>query len=188
MTPPRFIIDMACSAGLPDDLAHSLATELSAPHRHYHGIQHHALMLKQLDGSRTETLACLYHDIVYDARAADNEERSAAQAERELARLVPELLPRITTLILATKGHRPTGDAQIDRFLHADLWILAAPEATYDWYARGVRLEYAHVPDDAFAKGRSAVLAGLFEACAGLFSPEEQAQMLRNINRERAAL
>lgn len=191
MIEPRrnaFIHDVALSAGLPVSIAHAIAAELAAPHRHYHGLGHHALMLRQLGGTRAELLACLYHDLVYDPKAKDNEVQSAALAQRDLACLAPDLVPIVTQLILATRGHEPTGDVLIDRFLRADLWILVAPDRIYDWYARGVRKEYGFVPDAAYAAARKSVLGGLADACGSLFTEEEQAQMRRNFAREGAKL
>ena len=43
-------------------------------------------------------------------------------------------------------------------FLDADLSILGAPAELYAAYARAIRAEYAHVPQEAYVSGRSAVL------------------------------
>ena len=43
----------------------------------------------------------------------------------------------------------------------ADLAVLAAAPDRYASYVEGVRREYGHVPDAAFAAGRAAVLADL---------------------------
>ncbi|MFC5043351.1 hypothetical protein [Ornithinimicrobium kibberense] len=48
--------------------------------------------------------------------------------------------------------------AVLDAVHDADLWILSAPPERYAAYRRQVREEYAHVPDDSFRSGRSAVL------------------------------
>ena len=46
-------------------------------------------------------------------------------------------------------------------FIGADLSILWSQPQTYRWYARGVRAEYAHVPNDQYRIGRAAVLDSL---------------------------
>lgn len=43
-------------------------------------------------------------------------------------------------------------------FHDADLWILSALPERFDEYCAQVRAEYAAVPDEAFAAGRTAVL------------------------------
>jgi predicted metal-dependent HD superfamily phosphohydrolase len=64
-----------------------------------------------------------------------------------------------------TAAHVPSdGDPDEAVLSDADLAILAAPEPRYARYTAAVRAEYAHVPDDAFRAGRSAVLAGLVAA------------------------
>ena len=50
----------------------------------------------------------------------------------------------------------PRGSAAA--FHDADLWILSATQERFDEYCAQVREEYAAVPDDAFAAGRTRVL------------------------------
>ena len=91
--------------------------------------------------------------------------------------------PAITSVSASTSGSSSTGDtsstgpaddsagtvavleapAEVDAasaavLLDADLAILGADPAAYRAYATGVRVEYAHVPDDAWRTGRAAVL------------------------------
>jgi predicted metal-dependent HD superfamily phosphohydrolase len=89
--------------------------------------------------------AILLHDAVYDARAGDNEARSAALAADLLGGLLPP-------------GLDADEAADTARFLDMDLSILGAPEATFDRYEAGVRAEYAHVAEPAFRAGRAAIL------------------------------
>ena len=105
--------------------------------------------------------AALWHDAVYDPKASDNEERSAELCAEHLGEMGADeaTLARAVELILATKKHVPPDDSpDALALLDADLWILGATPRVYDRYARLIRREYAHVPDDAYRAGRSAVL------------------------------
>ena len=105
--------------------------------------------------------AALWHDAIYDPKASDNEERSAELCATHLreAGAGEETVSRAVELILATKKHVPPDDSpDALALLDADLWILGATPRVYDRYARLIRREYAHVPDDAYRAGRSAVL------------------------------
>lgn len=125
------------------------------PHRRYHTVRHLRAVLATLhrwcgtELPESLWLAALWHDAVYDPRAHDNEERSAERVDDLRAR----------ALVLATKRHEPTDEGvDMQLLLDADLWVLGAPPRTYRRYARLIRQEYAHVPDDAYRTGRTAVL------------------------------
>lgn len=135
--------------------------------RFYHTLPHiqHVLTLLTPFAARVNDwtalqLAVWYHDIVYDPRASDNEEQSAAYATAVLRPfLPPETLSRITQLILATKSHQAAaGDSDAQLLLDADLAILGANQADYANYAAAIRQEYGFVPETAYREGRTAVL------------------------------
>jgi predicted metal-dependent HD superfamily phosphohydrolase len=136
--------------------------------RGYHDERHLAEVLDRLDelgeagevfDSEAVALAAWFHDAVYDGQAGA-EERSAAWALRALAgRPAAEEVARLVRL---TESHRPADDdANGCALSDADLAILGAPAARYSEYAADVRREYAHVPDDLFRIGRTAVLRDL---------------------------
>jgi predicted metal-dependent HD superfamily phosphohydrolase len=147
-----------------DDLARHYQT----PDRHYHTLDHVASMLQVLDPylpempSATLELATWFHDVIYDPRAADNEERSAAFATERLTPLglAEEMALRVGSLILQTKTHASTPDPVGQLFLSADLAILGAPAAEYDGYAAAIRREYGWVPEAIYRRGRCAILDG----------------------------
>ena len=81
------------------------------------------------------------------------------------ARLVRDVYPAVLpdllrSLILTTVDHRPRDDGAAV-LVDADLAVLAAAPVHYERYRRRVRAEYAHVPDDAWRRGRAAVLRSL---------------------------
>jgi predicted metal-dependent HD superfamily phosphohydrolase len=96
---------------------------------------------------------------VYDGRG-DDEERSAQLAERSLDD--PALGLEVGRLVRLTATHRAARDDRAGQVLcDADLAILAAGPTRYAEYVAGVRAEYSHVEDEAFAVGRARVLRDL---------------------------
>ena len=109
-------------------------------------------------------LGAFWHDAVYDPRRGDNEEQSALLAEPVLRRLdLPERTVRqVVALVRLTATHDPSpGDLDGAVLCDADLAILAAGPRRYRDYVVGVRREYAHLDDPAFAAGRADVLRAL---------------------------
>ncbi len=154
----------------------ALKSELGALYRdagrHYHGLGHINELLRLADEHRAALAdpeaveaAIWFHDVIYDSRRKDNEEKSAAlAADRLVGRVDPERLRRITGMIEATARHvvPDVGDeaARSDAalFLDMDLAILGASAEIFDAYEQAVRREYAWVDEAAWRAGRSAVL------------------------------
>ena len=144
------------------DLRDELVTAWAGPGRRYHDRRHLAEVLDRLADlgcdDVTVLLAAWFHDAVHDG-APDDEERSAAWAERALP---ADVGPEVGRLVRMTERHRPAADDPRGQLLSdADLAILAAPAGRYADYVRDVRQEYAAVPDADFARGRAAVLRDL---------------------------
>ena len=142
----------------------------SEPHRRYHDLAHLAAVLGVVEALAAQAgdadavrLAAWYHDVVYDPRSAENEQRSAGRARAGLRGLVPEeRIAEVERLVLLTAGHDPApGDADGAVLCDADLAVLAAPAEAYAAYASAVRAEYAHLSDAEFTAGRIAVLERL---------------------------
>jgi predicted metal-dependent HD superfamily phosphohydrolase len=141
------------------------------PARGYHDTRHLSEVLSRLDElaghgtpyDRTPVLlAAWFHDAVYDGER-DAEERSATWAEDALPELTdPAMAAETARLVRLTETHRPEDDdANGCALSDADLGILAAPSDRYAEYVAAVRAEYAHLPDEVFAKGRRDVLTDL---------------------------
>jgi predicted metal-dependent HD superfamily phosphohydrolase len=104
-------------------------------------------------------LAVWLHDVVYDPRATDNEERSADLAEGLLvAGGVAAAVAAVRALILATRHAAPPEEHDARYVVDADLAILGADPAAFDRYEAQVRREYAHVPDAEWRERRPRVL------------------------------
>ena len=148
-----------------------LLARWSEPHRRYHNLTHLGEVLgvlRHLPRGKTAAvrLAAFFHDAVYLPEMAGpaNEEASAVLLERLGPRcgFAPSTVREASRLVLLTAGHEPdSGDLNGAALSDADLAILAAPPMRYLDYASGVRAEYAHVDDVAFASGRAAVLRDL---------------------------
>jgi predicted metal-dependent HD superfamily phosphohydrolase len=146
----------------------------SEPHRGYHDLRHLDEVVAAAAELREDALrsdeewaevafAAWFHDAVYDVTSpAGNERLSADLARAALSanRVEATTVDSVTALVESSADHDVTQSAGPLAVLHdADLWILSAPEDRFDEYCADVRREYASVPDDAYAKGRSAILA-----------------------------
>jgi predicted metal-dependent HD superfamily phosphohydrolase len=155
-----------------DELRERLLTAYAEPTRGYHDLRHLQEVLDRVDELRDELgspddldavlLAAWFHDAVY-AGAADDEERSAKLAERELAGAVDDdTVAEVARLVRLTRRHRPEAEDRSGQVLSdADLAILAADDERYAEYTSGVRHEYPQVDDATFRAGRAAVLEEL---------------------------
>ncbi len=174
---PRDTFAAACRAvgagatvGELEAATEDLLARWSEPHRGYHDTEHLGEVLARLDdlgaASPVAVLTAWFHDAVYAGEPGDDERASAALARTVLGRLGvgPRAIGRIADLVLATVDHdrlTSADDPERDALLDADLAVLAAPPDRYRRYVEGVRAEYAHVDDAAFARGRAAVLMRL---------------------------
>jgi predicted metal-dependent HD superfamily phosphohydrolase len=133
--------------------------------RFYHTLDHVDAVLTTVDrlasiarDPNAVRLAAWLHDVVYDSRATDNEERSADFTRELCGRLsIPGGL-KVASLILTTKTHDVVDDADAMVLLDADLAILGTDDATYRRYADAIRREYAWVPEADYRSGRRRVL------------------------------
>jgi predicted metal-dependent HD superfamily phosphohydrolase len=153
------------------ELGARLVDAYAHPARGYHDMRHLTEVLDRISELSVQgaefdrlpvLLAAWFHDGVYDGRA-DAEKRSAAWAAEALPTRVDQaVVDEVVRLVLLTETHRPAdGDANGGVLSDADLAILAAPPERYAEYVAAVRTEYAHVPDDLFARGRAHVLRDL---------------------------
>jgi predicted metal-dependent HD superfamily phosphohydrolase len=175
-----------------------LAAAYAAPGRHYHNLTHIEDCLSalarvdNLSAAEREVLseAIWWHDAVYDATRADNEELSARLAEQNVRE---DLRVDVGRLIRLTKTHDVEPHDRLGAILISiDLSILGAEPARYDAYAAAIRREYAHVADSDYRAGRAKVL-GHFAARPFIFPDADFAeaydrQARENFARELASL
>lgn len=151
-------------------------------HRYYHTLTHIVSLLNHLDIHQSNInnvdaveLAIWYHDIIYDPIRSDNEQKSADYFKQSLqSRLLNSLIDQVVSLIIMTAKHQVSTQLDKDNhkeiserdakyFLDMDLAILGIDWPNYHTYTEHIRLEYAHVNDNAFREGRKTVLAGFLE-------------------------
>jgi predicted metal-dependent HD superfamily phosphohydrolase len=163
----------AAGADAPEPCLLAVAAELlarwSEPQRHYHDVSHLAAVLDLVAGDPVLELTAWAHDAVYDPRSPANEERSALLSNGLLRRcgIGAAVWAEVAELVRRTAGYaQPTDDSRAAdarwlRFADADLAVLARPWPDYQRYVAAVRAEYAHVSDELWRAGRSAVLTGI---------------------------
>ena len=156
----------------------NLIARWSESHRGYHDLRHLDEVLVALTELRDTTLetdadwaavvfAAWFHDAVYDVPAgAQNERRSAELARTTLSGsgVGRAVVASVVALVEASEAHEVLETHGPQAAFHdADLWILSAPATRFDEYCAAVRQEYAGVPDEAYAQGRSAILTPFLE-------------------------
>jgi len=141
--------------------------DYSANGRYHHTLDHLEYMAVLLDEFRSNVrrwdvllMAVVYHDLVYDPAASDNEEQSAMMADLHLTGLdySPAEMKLCRKHILATKMHLEADYSDTNLLLDADMAILGSEWKRYQQYSQSVRREYFIYSDEDYARGRKAVL------------------------------
>lgn len=156
----------------PPRLYEEVCLRYGEAHRAYHTLQHLEECFAHFDRARhlpphpsEVELALWFHDAIYDPRAVDSEEQSAAWARQSLTRAGASSgqAELVSGLILATKHATSQDSADHAVLLDTDLSILGAPRSRFVEYESQVRREYSWVPEEAFRKARGAILARFLE-------------------------
>ncbi len=142
-----------------------IAGQYASSGRYYHTLDHILDVLATVDKLASHApqpdavrLAAWLHDVIYDSRASDNEERSAEYARRLCGELGIPDAALVASLILQTKTHIVDDDRNGQVLVDAELAILGASASVYHGYAQNIRREYAWVPESAYRTGRQRVL------------------------------
>ena len=128
-------------------------------------------------------LTAFFHDVIYDAKKGDNEEKSDEMWKEFISSLMKQeeqkqndenlqsIQSQVSEIILATKSHlkwKPsTKDEEkqtilnIVTFLDMDLAILGSSPERYKEYATQIKIEYQHIAPKDFCKGRLSFLEGM---------------------------
>ena len=157
----------------PTPYADNLLGRWQEPQRHYHTLTHLTAVLDHIDTLEKYAadpdvvrLAAWFHDAVYLPDRSENEERSAALAERALpeAGVPAPRTAEVARLVRLTITHDPADDDPDGQVLcDADLAILASSPSAYAHYTAEVREEYHFIPSEAFREGRAAILRQLLD-------------------------
>ncbi|MFN3405359.1 MAG: hypothetical protein ACK40G_14760 [Cytophagaceae bacterium] len=156
----------------------------SSGKRHYHNLNHINDLLKSAEEYKSiitdydsVNFAIWFHDLVYNAIASDNEEKSASLANKWMQELKisEEQINKVVYMIMVTKNHMSFADPNdndTSLFLDFDLKILGQERNIYREYMNKIRQEYSLVPDLLYNPGRKKVLKKFLEA-ESLYKTEE---------------
>lgn len=163
----------------------------------YHNLDHVGDCLGKFKNRENEArdpigleLAIWFHDVIYDPRGNDNEEKSAQIAADFLMKT--KWADSVPELILATKHQEDPDHLDARLLCDIDLSILGCGDSKYRKYTKAIRSEYAWVEEIAYRRGRSAVLEGFLKRPFIFSLPtsrelyEKQARL--NISRELESL
>lgn len=135
--------------------------------RHYHNLSHLVHMLEETASVLSEindpdTLCCsiFYHDVIYNVKRQDNEEKSADMGiQRALdIGLGVKSAKLCKQQILATKSHAVSDNMDTNYLTDIDLSVLGAESDVYQNYTAAIRKEYSIYPGFLYKRGRKKVL------------------------------
>lgn len=138
-----------------------------APSRHYHSWRHIGQMLGDLDKHFPQhrendvlKMAIVYHDVVYDATAKNNEAMSARVAMRELSPYFEQDdLDEIHRLIMLTVDHSTTEADQLGKvIIDLDLARMGSEIDEYFENSLLIRREFGMFTDEQWCFGRRAFI------------------------------
>lgn len=185
----------------PNSVAESWWTRLSTlyagPNRFYHTVTHMDALTELWREYRSSlrrpdaVLAAIYfHDAIYEPRMSDNEEKSADLFREFLSQVkVATGLDDVYDWILATKEHQKAvvTDPDLNFFLDMDLAILGASRPVYEEYARNIRREYIHVPEQLYRTKRPEFLQRFHASIDTLFRTSQMKERFVATARENLA-
>lgn len=187
--------------GDPHAVYNDLVTRYSESHRAYHTLAHIQHCLDEFEQVRhlianpdAVEIALWYHDAIYDTKAKDNEEKSAAlvRAIIQNASLPDAFGQFVADCIMATKHTTTPTNPDIQFLVDIDLSSLGKPENEFNEDARRIRKEYEWVPEEMFTTGRSVILQSFLDRpniyATQFFRNKYETQARRNLTRSLAQL
>ena len=138
--------------------------------RYYHTLTHiHDLLVlfHQFNSIITQKsvvfLSIIFHDIIYNPKAADNEEKSAELFQTLMTSFLPiDIITIVLDFIIATKSHQlSSNNINLKLFLDFDMSIFSTDRSIYIKYANSIRNEYIHVDFEVYCVKRSEFLRSM---------------------------
>jgi len=188
--------------GNMDEIFEKICNMYSKPERAYHNLFHIADCLDELENAREKVffpreleLAVWLHDIVYETRAKDNEEKSADFAQELMMELIPEknfdllfFSALVRRCIFATK-HNYYEEIPEARFCaDIDLSIFSQSHEYFDRYCREIRQEYSQAKEEAYRAKRREILQSFLKRDSiyytTFFRQKYKARAEENLQRE----
>ena len=154
---------------VPQVVFEELIRAYSSADRFYHNLTHIEDCLSMFDQTKflaahpeEVELAIWFHDVVYDTRRNDNEQKSAEWAESVIIQAGLDLViaERVSRSILATRHDMELTGADEQLMVDVDLSILGRNENSFWQYEENIRKEYAWVPENVFRQKRIEILQG----------------------------
>jgi predicted metal-dependent HD superfamily phosphohydrolase len=149
----------------------SLIEKYTEPHRKYHNLEHIDQMFTlasdlTLQLNKSQTLAILYHDSIYDPTSSINEENSCEFMYRDSPEEDRMDLDIAEYIILKTKTHKKTQLRSADLVLDLDMSCLGFERTEYlDKYSKLVIQEYCQFFQfSKVLEGRKKFLEGLLKS------------------------
>lgn len=150
----QFIYEKCIKLGIP----HDELLRYDEEHRYYHNIDHIVDMVSNAKDLNILTddlfLAIVFHDIIYDPRATDNEEKSAALFSKYFSNTL------IENAILETKSHKYSSDLS-KQLCDLDLNVLHSDFKTFMDFEHKIFKEYQFVDYQIYKTERIKILKSL---------------------------
>lgn len=138
----------------------SVLIRYNEPHRYYHTWNHIHQMLSFLNtDDKSLMLATLFHDIVYNPKEKDNEEKSA-ELFKSVWKGDEQTLNEVCQMIIDTKTHVPTNEKS-KILLEADLSIFKQSPEIIAEYDKQIFKEYQFVDWKTYSQARLIALEEL---------------------------
>jgi len=165
------------------------------PNRAYHNFFHIEEGLRELDRVWYFTinpdaieLAWWLHDIIYNTKAKNNEEKSAEFALSLIKNMSLDGFGKdVAKLILATKHDKVPDDFDAQFIVDIDLSIFGQSEKRFDEYEQQIRKEYEWVPEELFWEARVKILKHFLRRpsiyLTRFFFDKYEIQAQQNLNR-----
>lgn len=180
----------------PEPIFEAIVAAYNEPHRAYHTLAHLQDCLTKFESARllarqpdAVELALYFHDVIYNPRTSDNEERSATLAVQQLqCGQVPQSLVEVVgQLILATQHQTVPQDEDAALLVDIDLAILGSPIAEFDRYEANIRHEYSWLPETVYRVKRVSLLERFLDRSrlfqTDLFHRQYERQARHNLQR-----
>ncbi len=168
----RFI-ELIRSIGGNIDLAPTYFNEIkiqySSKDRAYHNLTHIAESLKEYDNFNSYSpkieLAIWYHDVIYNPKRNDNEEKSSEFAKNQLINMNinHSLINDSIRIINSTKHTFVLSNLDEMIMSDIDLSIFGKDKQRLMQYEEGIRFEHGFVPENVYRIERAKILRRFFE-------------------------
>lgn len=144
----------------------------SESHRVYHTLRHISSCLDDFDQCVENIkmpdqleLAIWLHDIIYEPRSFENEQRSSDWAITILPKIgiTYPVIGKVAELILATRHNIVPTDIDAMFMVDIDLAILGSRPEIYTQYEHKIRKEYQWIPELIYLQAREQLLESLLD-------------------------